>query len=182
MAPRRNASNLFAAVALVAAVLPGAALGLPKEGTDAPDARVVDIEGHELKLAALRGKPVLIVYEDKESAKQNQPLKNELSQLTKGERYKSRIALTAIADVSGYDWWPAKGFIKDAIKEESKKHNTTIYCDWDGSFRKALKLRSGVSNVILIGRDGKVIFAGEGELGNDARKRLIDLLGDQTKD
>jgi predicted transcriptional regulator len=144
--------------------------------------RIEDVEGREMKLAALRGKPILIVYEDKESAKQNQPLRDELSQLGKGDRYKARIALAPIADVSGYDWWPAKGFVKDAIKEESKKQNTTIYCDWDGSFRKALNLRSGVSNVVLIGRDGKVIFAAEGVLGNDARKRLIDLLGDQTKD
>jgi hypothetical protein len=172
----------LAAAALAAALVPGIALGLPKEGADAPNARVVDADGHKLELGTLRGKPILIVYEDKDSAAQNQGLKDDLSQLAKGDRYKSRVALAAIADVSGYDWWPAKGFVKDAIKEESKKQKTTIYCDWDGSFRKALGLTKGSSNVVLVGRDGKVLFAGAGKLGADERKRLISLLGEQVKD
>ncbi|UQA61886.1 hypothetical protein E8A73_016000 [Polyangium aurulentum] len=177
-----KASRILAAATLAAALGPGVAFGLPREGADAPNARVVDADGRELKLGALRGKPVLIVYEDKDSANQNQGLKDDLSQLAKGDRYKSRIALAAIADVSGYDWWPAKGFVKDAIREESKKQKTTIYCDWDGSFRKSLGLTRGASNVILVGRDGKVLFAGSGKLGTDARKRLIGLLGEQVKD
>jgi hypothetical protein len=177
-----KASSLVAVVALTAALVPGAALALPKEGSDAPNGRVEDADGRKLEVSSLKGKPVLIVYEDKDSSAQNQPLKDDLSKLATGDKYKARIALAAVADVSGYDWWPAKGFVKDAIREESKKQKTTIYCDWDGSFRKAFGIKKGVSNVILIGRDGRVLFAGSGALAADDRKRLINLLGDQVKD
>lgn len=173
-------SKLIAAAALATVLVPNPSHALLKEGTDAPNARVEDADGKVLQLQNLKGKPILIVYEDKDSSAQNQPLKEDLSKLASGDKYKKAIALAAIADVSAYDWWPAKGFVKDAIREESKKQKTTIYCDWNGGFRKAYGIKKGVSNVILVGRDGKVLFAAEGVLGTDARKRLVSLLGEQV--
>ena len=69
-------------------------------------------------------------------------MKEELGKLAKGDRYKTAIALLAVADVEGYDYWPVRGFVKSAIRKESRKFGTTIYCDWDGSFRSALGLRN----------------------------------------
>ena len=71
--------------------------------------------------------------------------------------------------------------VKDAIREESKKVGTTIYCDWTGSFRKAFKLAKGKSSVVLVGKDGKVLFAGEGKLSADDRKKLLALLKSQVE-
>jgi len=181
MSSSRRASKFVTAAAFAASLVPGISLALPKEGAEAPNARVEDADGKALQMSTLKGKPILIVYEDKDSAKQNQPLKDDLAKLAKGDKYKSKIALAAVADVSGYDWWPAKGFVKDAIREESKKQKTTIYCDWDGSFRKAYGIRKGVSNVILVGKDGRVLFAGSGALASNDRKRLIDLLGAEVE-
>ncbi len=173
-------SKLVAAAAVAAALVPSPSHALLKEGTSAPDARVEDADGKVLQLQSLKGKPILIVYEDRDSAKQNQSLKDDLAKLAQGDKYKTQIALAAIADVSSYDWWPAKGFVKDAIREESKKQKTTIYCDWNGGFRKAYGIKKGVSNVILVGRDGRVLFAAEGAMSNDSRKRLVSLLGEQV--
>ncbi|MDC0739893.1 YtfJ family protein [Polyangium mundeleinium] len=181
MSSKGKASKFVSAAALVAAFVPGVSLALPKEGAEAPNARVEDADGRALQMSSLKGKPILIVYEDKDSAAQNQPLKDDLSKLGQGDKYKQKIALAAVADVSGYDWWPAKGFVKDAIREESKKQKTTIYCDWDGSFGKAYGVRKGVSNVILVGKDGRVLFAGSGALGVADRKKLIELLGAQVE-
>jgi hypothetical protein len=155
---------------------------LPREGEKAPmNARVEDADGRVLDIKTLKGKPILIVYEDKDSAQQNQSLKEELSVLAKGDKYKASIALAAIADVSSYDFWPAKGFVKDAIREESRKAGTTIYCDWSGKFRSTYRLRAGVSNVILVGKDGSIVFAAEGALKPPAKKRLLDLLKEQVE-
>lgn len=180
MGTGKKTSHLLAAAALATALIPTTADALLKEGASAPNARVEDADGKVLQLQSLKGKPILIVYEDRDSSKQNQPLKDDLSKLATGDKYKTAIALAAIADVSSYDWWPAKGFVKDAIREESKKQKTTIYCDWDGGFRKAYGIKRGVSNVILVGRDGRVLFAAEGAIGTDARKRLVSLLSEQV--
>lgn len=172
------------AAAAIAAGVSGAsmtALGLPPVGKDAPNGKAEDADGKAIETKNLKGKPVLIVYEDRDSAKQNEKLKKELSDLAKGDKYKSSVALAAVADVSSYDFWPAKGFVKDAIREESKKAGTTIYCDWNASFRKAFKLTKGKSSIVLVGKDGKVLFAGEGSLSESDRKKVLALLKAQVE-
>ncbi|MFT3773515.1 MAG: YtfJ family protein [Minicystis sp.] len=71
--------------------------------------------------------------------------------------------------------------MKDAIRDESKKQGTTIYCDWTGAFRKTYQLRRGVSNVVLVGKDGRVIFAAEGPIPVEQRRRLLAMLRDQVE-
>jgi hypothetical protein len=176
---RKTASALTLAAALIAGA--SAAVALPARGSKAPNAKLEDADGRVLWMKSLKGKPTLIVYEDKDSATQNQPLKNDLAKLAKGDKYKSKVALAAVADVSSYDFWPVKGFVKDAIREESKKQGTTIYCDWDASFRSAYKLKEGTSSIVLVSREGDVLFAAEGALSADDRKRLLDLLRDQVE-
>ncbi|MFO0757134.1 MAG: hypothetical protein U0359_11630 [Byssovorax sp.] len=180
---RRSISSLLAASALAAVPLlaPADARALIQEGERAPSAQVPDVDGKLFDLRAARGKPVLIVYEDRDSANQNAALKSDLGKLAKGDAYRSKVALAAVADVSSYDFWPARGFVIDAIREESKKQGTTIYCDWSGSFRKALKLRRGVSSVILFSRDGETLFATEGPVSKEGREKLIRLLKSQVE-
>ncbi len=133
-----------------------------------------------MELSRLGAKPVLIVYEDKDSATQNQAFKNDLANLARGDRYRDTVGLVAIADVQGYDYWPVRGFVKDAIKDESRKFGTVIYCDWDGAARRTLGLRRGTSSVILYGKDGKVIFSHEGAMSADERQQAIVLLRAQV--
>jgi hypothetical protein len=175
--------NKLAAAAMAAGVTGASmtALGLPAIGDDAPNGKLEDADGKAIETKTLKGKPLLIVYEDKDSATQNEKLKKELSELAKGDKYKSKVALAAVADVSSYDFWPAKGFVKDAIREESKKVGTTIYCDWTASFRKAFKLTKGKSSIVLVGKDGKVLFAGEGSLSEADRKKVLGLIKAQVE-
>jgi hypothetical protein len=74
------------------------------------------------------------------------------------------------------DFWPARGFVKDAIRGESSKVGATIYCDWDGTFQRAAGFKRGTSSVLLVGRDARVLFAFEGALPKAERERLIALL------
>ena len=167
-----------AGAALVAAlafgVLPAAAL-VPA-GSRRPAAHVVDADDRTLDLRSINGKPILVIYEDKDSAKMNDALKAELSQLAKGDRYRNAIALVPVADAQSYDFWPVRGFVKDSIRSESQKVGATIYCDWDGGFQRAAKLKRGTSSVVLIGRNARVLFAAEGALTKEQRERLIELL------
>ncbi len=157
------------------------ALALPKEGADAPSAKVTDVDGKTLDPSALKGKPVLIVYEDKDSAKQNQALKDELAKLAKGDKYKTKVAIAAIADVSAFDFWPAKGFVIDALRGEAKKAGIPIYCDWSGTFRKAYGMQRSTSNVVLLDKQGKVLFARSGPLAITDRQKLLGLLQKQVE-
>jgi hypothetical protein len=145
-------------------------------GSLRPAAQTVDADGRLLDLRAINGKPILVLYEDKASAKMNDAFKAELSHLAKGDRYRNAVALVPVADVQSYDFWPARGFVKDAIRGESKKMGATIYCDFDGAFQRAAGFKRGTSSVMLVGRDARVLFAAEGTLTKAERERVITLL------
>lgn len=155
---------------------------MPHPGAELPAAlRLRDAWDRTFDLSGLATKPVLVVYEDKDSASQNQAFKNDLAALARGDRYRNSVGLVAIADVQGYDYWPVRGFVKDAIKGESHKFNTVIYCDWDGAAQRTFGLRRGTSNVILYGKDGKVIFSHEGALSEAERHEALELLRMQVE-
>lgn len=148
---------------------------LPKPG-HAADARVEDVDGRVFRPSAFKGRPILVVYEDKESKDANTAFKADLTRLMKEKPLRDAVVLAAVADVSEYDSWPAKGFVKDAIRDEQKKSGTTIWCDWDASFRKAFDLTRGKSNVLVLGRDGRVRFAAAGTLTAAQRASVEALL------
>lgn len=166
---------LAVAVGMVMA-LPAEALALLAPGAPAPEAKVEDPDGKPLSMSALRGRPTLVLYEDRGSARQNAALKRELAALARDPRYRRVFALAAVADVSAYDDWPLRGIAEGFIRKRSREAGLTIYCDWDGSFRRAFGIRRGASNVLLIGADGRVLFAAAGALGTaqmEALRRLV---------
>ena len=149
---------------------------LPSVGGAVPSASVEDADGHALDTRSVGKKPLLVIYEDKDSATVNQAMKDDLAKLAKGDKYKKSVALVPVADVSAYDFWPVKGFVKDSIRAESRKVGATIYCDWSGAFRSALGIARGTSSVVLVGRDGKVRFTSQGALRAADRAKLIEML------
>ena len=179
--PRNTRAALVAALAgALVLVTSGDAPALPLLGEATPDVVLEDALDRRVAMAKLGAKPVLVVYEDEGSAIQNMDLKADLAALAKGDRYKMRVALLAVADLDGYDYWPVRGFVKDAIRDESRKQQLSILCDWKGKFRKALGLVKGSSNVVLYGKDGKVLFSHAGPLSGPQRASLISSLQNQV--
>lgn len=161
---------------LLLAALASPAAALPGVGATRPELRLIDGWDRMLVVDRTANKPILVVYEDKDSATQNQPLKDELARIARGDRYKEAIALIAVADVEGYAYWPIRGFVKDAIQSESAKFKTTIYCDWNGGIRGKLGLKKGSSSILLYGRDGRLLLSHEGPMPAEKRKALVEML------
>lgn len=152
---------------------------LPSLNDARPKVRLVDAWDRTLDIddgSVKSKKAILVVYENRETSKQNQALKDDLAKLAKEPKFAPGIAVVAVADLTAYDYWPVKGFAKDAMREESRKFGTTIFCDWDGTARSKLQLRQGFSNVVLYGKEGKVLFASEGALSAEARQGLLALV------
>lgn len=172
----RRPLMFLAASVLALAAIP-AAHAAPKEGDQAPETRAEDPDGRPFEVRSLRGKKTLIFfYEGKDTQDQNKGLKLEIAKLTKTDRYRTATHFAAVGDVADYDYWPVKGVVKDKVREESKKSGWPIYCDWDGSFRSAFKLRRDASNVVVVGKNGSVLFAAEGPVDPRKRQRLFNVL------
>lgn len=163
----------FWIVVVTTLALTVSAWALPRVGATAPAARVQTIDGKTLDTRSLRGNVTLIFYEDKDVTAQNKALKDALIAQKKAPGYKTNVRIHAVADVSSWDFWPAKGFVKDAIQEQERKSGDPIYCDWSGAFGKAFGTTANKSNVVLIGADGKVILTHAGTLPRDKRERIL---------
>lgn len=128
------------------------------------DARLLNLGDQVVSLRAIAGtgRVVVLLHQDRHSSEQNAAFKDALGRLA--VRYADRLQLVALADVGGYDFWPAKGYVKDALRPVSDAGNVTVLCDWKSSVRKAYSLPAKQSAVFVVAR---------GELRHLARGTLM---------
>jgi hypothetical protein len=134
------------------------ATALVGAGTSLPTLDLVDAWDRHVALTKLRGRPLVLIYEDKDAATQNEAFKQTLGTWMSEERFKP-LVMIPIADVSAYDYFPAKGFARSAVRDTSKKIGRPIYCDWSGEIGKGIGAGSATSNVILVSKSGQVIYS-----------------------
>ncbi len=169
-----SALRRFAAVVALAAptLFATDALALPKVGDARAAVSLTDGWDRSMDLSKME-RPLLLIYEDKDSQNDNQKLKDELGKLDEAIHYRKSVAHVAVADVSGYDYWPAKGIVKDELKKWSQRLKLVIYGDFTGKARTRLAMDAGKSNVVLYSKAGKVLFAKSGTLSEHDRADLV---------
>jgi len=180
---RTNGRKLRALVASIFAVVllafAGTASATPRAGTALPPIKLVDGWDRELQLGTFQ-RPVLVLYEDESSTKQNKALKQQLLELGRTKRYRDGIASVLVADVTGYDHWPAKDAAKAELRKWSTEIGVVVYADFSGEARSAFVADKGLSNILVYSKDGKLLFARSGELDDKAVAELLALLANQT--
>src|SRR6187200_616777 len=99
--------NIFALTILV----------LLKPGAAPSDFTLKDADDKAAKISALtKGHPTIVFYEDKDGGDQNERFKQRLGKLQGKSASAKKVVILAIADVGSWDFWPAKGFVKDALR------------------------------------------------------------------
>jgi predicted transcriptional regulator len=148
----------------------------------AMDARVSNTKGQSVWLAQLWGKPTVVFYEDKDGTFQNQALKDALFQKGKETGLLEAVSVVAIANVRGFDWFPAKNFVVSAVKDAEGKSGIPVYLDWSGALSaKPWSLESVGSSVIVVDAAGeKVLFSKHGKLSAEEIEQVFQLLGAQV--
>lgn len=133
-------------------------------GTALSDVVLSDLDDRPVPLRDLGGRAVALLLEDRDTKEgDNQALKDALGVCT--ERHGDRFRLIAVADVSPYDFWPARRYAKDALRKVASE-GVQLLADWKGALRKRLGLRgTGQSTLILLGPDGRVALVLRGAQG-----------------
>jgi len=172
-------NNLILVLALLSLLLfqgssPGAA-GLI--GSPAPNFRVQSGDDKKLTLAMIKGKVVAVFYENKDIAGANKRLKDQLNKLYYEQTgiVKDVLVRLPIIDCAGA-FWPFLGTWKKRLREYSKKEGATIYCDWDGKMASDYKMKSDVSNVVIIDKGGRIRSFTSGEVKAEEINGVKDLL------
>ncbi|MEZ4392241.1 MAG: hypothetical protein R3A48_14205 [Polyangiales bacterium] len=122
------------------------------------------------------GRAVVIVYEDRDSNHQNDVLKRELEDRVRAQGLASAVSVVPVANLSGFNFWPAMGYARDAVVDIARQQRTEVLIDWSGNMARAYRFRPGVSYVMVLSREGRVMFRHAGTLQASARSRFFNAL------
>ena len=153
------------------------AVGLPR----APDFELESTAGRTRRLRDFLGRVVIIIYEDRDSNQQNNPLKDDLAARARREDLSRDVSLVAVANLSAYDFWPARGYARDAVVEIARQMGYELMIDWSGAMSTAYRFRPGRSHVMVLSRDGRVLFRHAGPMSAQARESFFSLLGEAAR-
>jgi predicted transcriptional regulator len=132
----------------------GAAVAAPPAAVDFSLPTTADLTR---SASELRGKVAVFFYEDRHSTETNALLKKALRRAALEDRsFGERLAVVPIANVSGYDFWPARYFARNAVKKMARRHDLEIWLDWKGALQPMLGLRDDTSNVVVLDRAGRL--------------------------
>ncbi len=130
-----------------------------------------DLADKPVALRSSLGKVVVVVHQDRHSSEQNPQLKDKLSALV--ARFPKELQVVALADVGGYDFWPAKGYVKDALRSLDSGGGAIVACDWKGTVRKAYRLKTKQSVVFVLGKSLELLRMTHGQLSASETEQVV---------
>ena len=134
------------------------------------------------RLRDYRGRVVILIYEDRDSNQQNNELKRELAERARSQDLSRDVAVVPVANLSSYSFWPASGFARDAVIDIAREQRMEILIDWSSSMSGAYRFRPSTSYVMVLDRDGRVLFRHAGMLPPRARMRFFSVIGEAMAD
>ena len=148
--------------------------------TEPLDAVVETTAGTGFHLSTLWKKPAVVFYEDKESTSLNQRVKDELFKRGKEHELLTSVEVVAVANVQGFDWFPARNFVLAAVKKTEKDFKVPVYCDFTGALSKApWNLDKTGATTMVINRSGEVVWKATGKLSDSQTEALFSALEQQ---
>lgn len=145
----------------------------PAEPSAAPllDAQILDLDDKPVSLRAMQGRVVIVLHQDRYSSEQNQGFKDRLGELVL--RHPQKLQLIALADAGGYNFWPARRYVKDALRPLRELGGALVACDWKGAVQKNYRIPARQSAVFVVGKDGTLQVLKKGVLGDAEAAALL---------
>jgi hypothetical protein len=144
----------------------------------APEFACEGTSGATRHLADYLGRTIIVVYEDRDSNHQNDVLKQELAARARAQDLTRDIAVVPVANLSGFNFWPAMGFARDAVLDIAREQRMEILIDWTGDMARSYRFRPAMSYVMVLTREGRVLFRHAGTLNTGARARFFNALAE----
>jgi hypothetical protein len=138
------------------------------------DATVENSSGSFTKLSTLWQKPTVLFYEDRDSTGLNQHVKDALTERARVPGMADQVSVVAVANVSAWDWFPARNFVLAAVKDIEKKVNVPVYLDFKGSMTTApWNLPAKSSTVVVLDAAGRAVWRAQGKLSREKIDELF---------
>jgi hypothetical protein len=154
------------AVAHAQDVAPGAPIDFSLEETS----------GQTRTMAAVRGRVVVIFYEDRAHTDTNRDFKLTLHRFVQDNGLADQMTTYAVANVQGLD-----GMVRDmartAIRAIASQYGIQILLDWEGALQRApLSMHGADANLALCDRAGRIRWRHTGAIGDAERRSFFRTL------
>jgi hypothetical protein len=171
-----RAKRSVGALAAAALFLISSAAGAVERGVKL-DAELIRSNGDTTRLSSFWGKPVVMFYENPDSAKLNLAAKAELKRLSDQHHLRKSVGALAVVNLEGLNWWPARPITFGVVRGEEQKNKLPILIDLHGAMRKApWKLDPHTSTVLVISAEGEVLYQASGKIEGAAFEQLTQTL------
>lgn len=143
----------------------------------APDATLRNTADEPVLVSQFRGKPSVLLYEDRHSTEVNRSFKTALRAREQGP-HGADVQVLAVANLSGLNFFPIRGFALHGVREAERKAQHPLLVDWENALtRPPWSLPPNGSTVVVLSPTGDVVFTQSGALDAQAQEQVFALLG-----
>ncbi|MCX5893282.1 MAG: redoxin domain-containing protein [Deltaproteobacteria bacterium] len=134
-------------------------------GKPAPNFLVESGESRKLSLDMVRGRVIVLFYENRRVIRQNLALKDELTKvyLAQPEKVQQDIFRLVVIDCSEAIL-PTLPIWRRQLKMHSIKEGFTIYGDWHRTMFKDYRMEAADSNFLIIDKQGVIRYSATGKI------------------
>jgi len=132
------------------------------------------LSGESFNSDILKEKVHVLFYVDPDEKELNEHVSAALKKEAFDRKYYASVAIINMAAT-----WLPNFAIASKLEEKQKTYPDTLYVkDLDSVLVKEWELKDDSSNVVLFGKDGKVLFVKRGKLNSEETFELISLIQD----
>ncbi len=137
--------------------------------------------GDRATLTSLITKNTVVFYEDRDSTKLNQHVKDALIERGRATGKLDAVSVVAIASVKEWNWFPARNFVLKAVRDIEAKVHIPIYLDFTGDMTQApWNLSAKTSTVVVLSPQAQPIIQFKGRLSDEQVEKLFSTLEQLT--
>lgn len=141
------------------------------------DFALEETSGQTRTMREVRGRVVVIFYEDREHTDVNRDLKYTLHRFVIDNQLRDRMTTYAVANVSSIGDGIVRDMARSVIRAIAERHGIQLLLDWDGALqRPPLSMRDEDANVAIVDREGRVRWRHRGAMGDDERRSFFRTL------
>lgn len=138
------------------------------------DFSLEETSGQQRSMQQVRGRVVLVFYEDRGHTDTNRDFKYLMHQFVVDNHLGGETTTYAVANIGSLGSGVIRDMARVAIRAFAAQYGIQILLDWDGALQRApISMRDAAANTVLVDRAGRVRWHHVGAIGEVERRSFF---------